>query len=617
MAIHISKKTYSSQSSRVNLAIQLVSVNFGPIVATLFRHLLFKGPTTFLELVSTYGQVNINAINDDGLLIDELINMKDSFVELTGNTQTTNSEDLYGSRKKKFLIKEIQISMILLIKNRFIQWFEDENHVRTYFVDLDQTLSILLFGGIFMDICYDKWSELGAFICREFLSNGQLKYDELVEKIENGFDNNYIGNELSYNISTVFDEMIGSRLIKRLESVEDVVKRVQQEIKEEKEKEEKEKEELMSRKKQKKTKTVEEQLGFDGTKSKRRKKNTVKEDTDDLRSTVATISKKRKTSTRLLDDLDIQSELLEPDPEIMLPLEDLDVYKGNKDKIKDIIWVLNIDQFVRDLRKKRIVEYVIGKYDENSAVIIESILTLTETYQKSRNDYQTKHIQFDAIAGHVSRNYANRVTISTRTLDSLLDSLVRQNLIEKVSPNERGTFKVNMGHIISKIKETNLESVVHKKLGPIATRVFRMLIMKKYMEQKSIADEAMVAASDARKQLYLLMQNGFVEMEEVPKGADRNNPLKTIFLWHVKLENVVEMILENMYDTISKIRSRLEYQQRTILDRVGIGSNAHLFRGLTLSEDQNRMLKELKHVEDLLEISMIRLSNMIILFQYF
>jgi len=675
-------------------------------VETLSRHLLFKGPTSFLELVQVYAryeedenetrpsEAKMVQQHDNGPPQDNTI----TFTELTGTTHHVASQNLYNTPATRFTIGEIRVAMLLLVRHGLVHWVEhDQQHhdnptedhkkdtsskndnspknklnqdnggandldgsqdltLRIYFLEVERVFTLLLFSPRFVALCVDRWGRDQALtVCQQFIVHGKLTYFELIDKMHehrlrlHDDEDNASSDQFAWKdqVSRIFDDMITARLLKRSENVHAATERVHTEIRETQEREEREEAELLSRKKGKKAKTIEQQLGIDddfslagstkGTKRKKRKGASAESHAaNDLRSTVAALGKKRKraSTTRATTPSSANSpdrkkrKSSSPDPlnigddmDLMPEADDVvsSILQGKhpKEHIRNILWELNFDQFIRDLRKKRIVDYVANKYDENASVIVESILEMTIAYQRTKNDPQTKPVQFDSLAGHIQRNHAHRVTISSRVLDRLLENMVKLSLVERVSSQDRGSFRVNMGHIISTIKEQYLESIIHQKLGGNATRIFRMLLAKKYMEQKFVADEAMIQANEARKQLYLLMQHGYVSMEEVPKGADRTNPLRTIFLWHVDQEKVFQKTTEEMYRTIFNLRTRLASEQARMWEKVGIGNNTSVLKSYVFSDDQNRMLDDLKKMEDLLESSISRLSNMIMLFEDF
>ena len=58
-----------------------------------------------------------------------------------------------------------------------------------------------------------------------------------------------------------------------------------------------------------------------------------------------------------------------------------------------------------------------------------------------------------------------------------------------------------------------IESVIMEKYGQIAKRLFKILLTKKMLDQKQLAQIAMVPIDSARETLYKLLKDGFVSLQ--------------------------------------------------------------------------------------------------------
>lgn len=108
-----------------------------------------------------------------------------------------------------------------------------------------------------------------------------------------------------------------------------------------------------------------------------------------------------------------------------------------------------------------------------------------------------------------------------------------------------------------------IESVVQQRFGDLSLRIFRLLRMKKQLEQKGvrvldptvgvepcllstvarntctrqIADLALIPVSETREYLYKMLSCEFVHLQEVPRTAD-HAPARTFYLWSVRMEHI-------------------------------------------------------------------------------
>jgi hypothetical protein len=80
--------------------------------------------------------------------------------------------------------------------------------------------------------------------------------------------------------------------------------------------------------------------------------------------------------------------------------------------------------------------------------------------------------------------------------------------------------------------------------------------MARYQEEKQITDRALLPEKKVREILLKLMSENFVQMQEIPKSADRN-PKRTFYLWSTDLSKVYAGVLGSFYMTWIKLKSRL------------------------------------------------------------
>lgn len=119
------------------------------------------------------------------------------------------------------------------------------------------------------------------------------------------------------------------------------------------------------------------------------------------------------------------------------------------------------------------------------------------------------------------------------------------------------------------VKKKELDEYVQKqeilrmmgdRLGPPALRVVRMLIEKGKLDEKSLQEIGLLGAKDLRQTLAQLKQMGYVDLQEVPREAQRQ-PNRTIFLWFHDSERVRKVLLENLYKAMSRLMQRLKFEK--------------------------------------------------------
>ena len=94
-------------------------------------------------------------------------------------------------------------------------------------------------------------------------------------------------------------------------------------------------------------------------------------------------------------------------------------------------------------------------------------------------------------------------------------------------------YCVNMRRIIDLIRMKEAECVVRERWGGAACRIFRLLLLKRHLEQKQIAEMAMLPMKDTRELLYKLLRADYVQLQEVARTPDRA-PSRTFYLWRAR-----------------------------------------------------------------------------------
>lgn len=63
------------------------------------------------------------------------------------------------------------------------------------------------------------------------------------------------------------------------------------------------------------------------------------------------------------------------------------------------------------------------------------------------------------------------------------------------------------------MKQKIVESIILERYGAISKRLFRLLLDKKFLDQKHLAQIAMIPVDQAREKLYRMMGDGFANIQ--------------------------------------------------------------------------------------------------------
>lgn len=115
-----------------------------------------------------------------------------------------------------------------------------------------------------------------------------------------------------------------------------------------------------------------------------------------------------------------------------------------------------------------------------------------------------------------------------------------------------------------------LENIVMERFGSKAARIFRLIRNRKYIAQEQIQQLAMIPAKEAKHLTYTLLQENYIQMQEMKKAGVSAAPTKIFFLFHIDLNQVVRMEVEHCYHALYNIIERREHestQNKRMIDK--------------------------------------------------
>jgi len=184
-------------------------------------------------------------------------------------------------------------------------------------------------------------------------------------------------------------------------------------------------------------------------------------------------------------------------------------------------------------------------------------------------------------------------------------------ITSKISGEGHGVYVLNMKGIVTALRKRLVESIVDHKYGSLSARIFRLLMLKKQLEQKQIANFAMLPMKDTRERLYKMFKDNYVQLQEVPKTVD-HSPLRTFYLWHVDFEQLCSLICSQMYKSIRNIKTRLGFHLGQSKDIIARAEDAQI-RQDNLTQTEKSLLRKVQAVEDQLEHSIISVDECLLI----
>ncbi|XP_023933102.1 DNA-directed RNA polymerase III subunit RPC3-like [Lingula anatina] len=223
-----------------------------------------------------------------------------------------------------------------------------------------------------------------------------------------------------------------------------------------------------------------------------------------------------------------------------------------------IFWRVNVSRFHQYLRDQAIVQAVASKIDKNAAEVVRAMLRLSEV----KTD-EGALVASAVTVTEVFQNLPREFGISKQTIEQYMKLLSEDSseFVSKVSDSGGGMYVINFKKLITVLCRAHIESAVQERFGSKCFRIFRLLLMKKNLEQKQIEEYAMIPSKEAKELLYRMFEEKFVSLTEVPKTPD-HAPSRTFYLFSVNINQVSRMLLERCYQVCGNLIIRREHETK-------------------------------------------------------
>eukprot|EP00897_Mesotaenium_endlicherianum_P001192 jgi/Mesen1/11073/ME000099S10518 len=269
------------------------------------------------------------------------------------------------------------------------------------------------------------------------------------------------------------------------------------------------------------------------------------------------------------------------------------------------------------------VAHIKERFDAAASLVVSAVLAAagTRAQEESVRYRSIKSMALEAVAQAVRQTAEGR-TVTMDRVRASLQALAADGagMVTRSSDVLGGAlYSFHLYKMIENLRMREVEVVVAQRFGPSACRIFRLLLLKKHLEQKQIGEMAMIPLKDSRELLYNMLKENL----EIAKSADRA-PSRSFFLWYIDLPGVMNNVVDSMCKGASNLRQRLAHeleqeqevlalleqiQQSSMQDRPSSGAQA-----VTLTAGQRKQLERVRRVAAVLETSLLRLDDSIMLF---
>ncbi|KAL6048239.1 hypothetical protein QOT17_021178 [Balamuthia mandrillaris] len=270
-----------------------------------------------------------------------------------------------------------------------------------------------------------------------------------------------------------------------------------------------------------------------------------------------------------------------------------------------VYWRLNNERFNTYFRHEACIDLVREKLDATAGTIIKTMFQMTEPFLQSAKDETSVPVDAEKLHEKMTQGEMLAADVSSyETLKKYLEIMAtdKAQMVTRVSSSPLA-YVINMNNLSQILRVKMIESIVRDKFGYLSLRIFRLLTIKRQLEQKEIADLSLIPLSETRERLYKMLSTGFVHLQEVPKGSD-HMPSRTFYLWSVRIPEIKVQLTEELYKAVRNMRMRLaaELERSQDLERGGPNDEVGELTEQDLQTLSDRLENSVIHLDDTLMV---------------
>lgn len=257
-----------------------------------------------------------------------------------------------------------------------------------------------------------------------------------------------------------------------------------------------------------------------------------------------------------------------------------------------VYFSVNYDKADQMLRDAVIISSLRNRFnDESVAAVAESLVRLSSKLSVPGSPMSSS-VTVESII-----NDLKELGLSEADVRSCLNVLVEEpdsgiRAVERLAGG--GLYAVDALHVLQRVVEATVASMIEQKYGSRYARVFRIVQANKSQPQKLIEENALMPPKDCKEIIFTLLRDGLVRTNYYTRTADYA-PGKTHFLFSIDLEQVSRRLMSTCCHAIINVIKRRHFEHDS--NRLLIERKSHvdaLIAQLQAQEDTEQQVEDLK-----------------------
>lgn len=220
---------------------------------------------------------------------------------------------------------------------------------------------------------------------------------------------------------------------------------------------------------------------------------------------------------------------------------------------------INFSRYKQYFRDEAIISGIKQKFGNICSEIIRTILRISEVTTSAHAE-RTQPIS----ANEIRHELPSSIILPINHIEQYLSIMIadERKLVQTLDESSSNMYVVNLKKCVEALCEANVLSYIQERYGSKCCRIFRLLMLKKHMEQKQVEDFAMIPSKEAKELLYQMWSEHILVMQELPKTVD-HAPSRTYYLFNVNTPKVIRTILSRTHRTLVNLLARQQHEKKS------------------------------------------------------
>ncbi|CAN1284012.1 DNA-directed RNA polymerase III subunit RPC3 [Linum perenne] len=224
----------------------------------------------------------------------------------------------------------------------------------------------------------------------------------------------------------------------------------------------------------------------------------------------------------------------------------------------EFMWRANFEELTRRLRHKACVDVAKVRFEDETATVLSAMLEGSRAEEKKVKTSSSVPLSLNSIYEEVVKNEKNH----NMTFDHVRNCLHELSSSPAFVKGSAESYSIDFTQIIEAAQSEELESLILKRYGRDAYRMFRLLSKAdRLLETDKIADTVFVEKKETSKTLYRMWKDGYLIMEKLAVGFSAGGYISSSYLlWKVNKKQLLEVVLDEMFHAALNLNIRAAHE---------------------------------------------------------